>query len=396
MKETDQITFSAEKYQFLAGAGEMAELTRLKDWSKTPVGPAKEWPQSLQTTLSIVLKSKFPMFLWWGPELVCFYNDAYRPSLGNDGKHPTILGMTAKEAWPEIWDMIKPLIDQVLAGGEATWSEDQLVPIYRNGTIEDVYWTFSYSPVNDESGKVAGVLVICTETTEKINTQREIEERERNLLLVIKQAPVAIAIFRGPGYIVEVANAHALKLWGRKEKDVINKPILEVMSELVSQGIKDLLDDVYKTGKHFKATELPVKILRNDKMEMVYVNFVYQPLYDSYGTINGIISIGTEVTDHVVSRKEVEESEERFRSMAESTDILIGVGDDTSNATYFNKAWVELTGRPMDVLLKFGWADLVHPEDKEDYVNIYLKAFAKRTSFTGEFRVLNKAGSYRW
>src|SRR5258708_5895428 len=87
---------------FLEGGGEMGNLIRSKDWSKTPLGDVSTWPQSLRTTLSIILNSKFPMFLWWGPELTCLYNDAYRPSLGNEGKHPYILGAPAIEAWSEI------------------------------------------------------------------------------------------------------------------------------------------------------------------------------------------------------------------------------------------------------------------------------------------------------
>ena len=116
--------------QFLDSGGEMGALIRAKDWSKTPVGNPETWPQSLRTTMGIVLNSKFPMFLWWGPELICFYNDAYRPSLGQNGKHPFILGMRAEEAWPEIWEVIKPLIDQVFAGGDSVWSENQLIPIH--------------------------------------------------------------------------------------------------------------------------------------------------------------------------------------------------------------------------------------------------------------------------
>jgi len=128
---------------FLSGGGEMGKLIREKNWEETPVGNPQQWPQSLRTTLNILLNSKFPMFLWWGKELTCFYNDAYRPSLGINGKHPGILGKPAEDAWAEIWDIIKPLIDQVLNEGDATWSENQLIPIYRNGKIEDVYWTFS-------------------------------------------------------------------------------------------------------------------------------------------------------------------------------------------------------------------------------------------------------------
>jgi len=152
---------------------EMSRLVAMKDWSGTAIGQPASWPQSLQTAVSIVLSSKFPMFLWWGPQLLCFYNDAYRPVLGENGKHPQIVGMPANEAWAEIWHIIKPLIDEVLKG-ETIWREDQLIPIYRNGKIENVYWTFSYSPVNDESGKPGGVLVMCSETTEKIKGQKNI------------------------------------------------------------------------------------------------------------------------------------------------------------------------------------------------------------------------------
>src|SRR4051812_44133830 len=93
---------------FLSGTGEMVELTREKDWSKTPLGPIENWQHSLRTIVATILNSKFPMFLFWGPDLICLYNDAYRPSLGKDGKHPSILGMKAEDGWVEIWDIIKP------------------------------------------------------------------------------------------------------------------------------------------------------------------------------------------------------------------------------------------------------------------------------------------------
>src|SRR5579871_5508344 len=105
--------YSIRTLKFLEGDGEMAGLIRSKDWSKTAIGDPEKWPQSLRTTLSIVLNSKFPMFLWWGAEMIQFYNDAYRPSLGNEGKHPKALGQRAEDCWGEIWHIIKPLIDQV-------------------------------------------------------------------------------------------------------------------------------------------------------------------------------------------------------------------------------------------------------------------------------------------
>ena len=177
---------------FLKGGGEMGELTRNFDWNNNILGSPDNWPQSLRTTLGIILNSKFPMFLWWGNDLIQFYNDAYRPSLGSNGKHPSALGQRGVDCWPEIWPAIKPLIDQVRAGGEAIWRQDQLIPIYRNGALEDVYWTFSYSPVNDESGHVGGVLVVCTETTEKIITLQKLKGSEDELRFAVETTELGV------------------------------------------------------------------------------------------------------------------------------------------------------------------------------------------------------------
>lgn len=144
------------------------------NWAQHPLGLPDKWPQSLHSTLSILFYSKFPMFLWWGPDLYCFYNDAYRPSLGKTGKHPAAMGEKGNVVWPEIWDVIYPEIEQVMNGGEATWHEDLYLPIFRNNRMEDVYWTYSYSPVIGESEKVVGVLVTCNETTEKIINAKQL------------------------------------------------------------------------------------------------------------------------------------------------------------------------------------------------------------------------------
>ncbi|HEY9487869.1 MAG TPA: PAS domain-containing sensor histidine kinase, partial [Chryseosolibacter sp.] len=150
MMETDSTT-----YRFLEGGGEMGALMRSYGWSRSPLGPPVQWPQSLRTVVDLILHSQVPMLLWWGDELIQFYNDAYRPSLGENGKHPRALGQAAKECWPESWHIITPLIDRVRNGGRV-WSEDRQIPICRNGKIEDGYWTFGYSPVRDESGSIAG------------------------------------------------------------------------------------------------------------------------------------------------------------------------------------------------------------------------------------------------
>jgi hypothetical protein len=129
--------------------GEAARAMRAVDWSATPVGDPARWPRTLKTLVSVMLRSRYPMFLWWGPSLTQFYNDAYVPSFGV-GKHPAAMGQPGRECWQEIWPIIGPQIDDVMQRGKASWNEDQLVPIFRNGRIEDVFWTYGYSPVQDE------------------------------------------------------------------------------------------------------------------------------------------------------------------------------------------------------------------------------------------------------
>src|SRR5690606_10360145 len=111
-----------------------------------------------------------------------------------EGKHPAALGQFGEDCWPEIWPDIKPLIDQVIETGEAIWRENEFLPIYRNGRLEDVYWTFCYSPVYNEAGRVAGVLVTCSETTEEVMARERIKVREQNLHNIILQAPVGMCI----------------------------------------------------------------------------------------------------------------------------------------------------------------------------------------------------------
>ena len=214
---------------FLTGGGEMGAIIRSYDWSQKSLGAMEFWPQSLRTTLSIVINSKFPMFLFWGEELLCFYNDAYRPSLGNDGKHPWAIGKPGHEVWPEIWPFIKPIIDNVLNGGEANWNEDQLLPIYRNGQMEDVYWTFSYSPVNDESGKPAGVFVTCTETTNKVDALHKLHVSDNRFNNLVRQANVGIVVLNGMEMRVELVNERYGMLINCTPDELINKPLFEII-----------------------------------------------------------------------------------------------------------------------------------------------------------------------
>jgi hypothetical protein len=173
--------------------GELGALCRGLDWSATALGPVAGWSQSLRTIASTMLRTRHPMFLFWGPALVQIYNDGYRPSLGEGGRHPRALGMRGAEFWTEIWDIIGPQIEDVMTQGTATWHEDQLVAIERNGRIEEVYWTYSYSPVRDDDGSIGGTLVVCQETTQRVIAERRLRTLHRMAALPTHGSPADAA-----------------------------------------------------------------------------------------------------------------------------------------------------------------------------------------------------------
>jgi signal transduction histidine kinase len=144
-----------------------------RDWSKTPLGPLETWPSSLKTMIGVMLSSRFPMMLGWGPQLLQFYNDAYLPVLGV--KHPASLGAPVSAAWAEIWNVVGPLMLSVLAGGPALWREHELLFINSRGFAQETFHTFSQSPVPDDDGQVGGVLLTVQETTEQVQGERQLE-----------------------------------------------------------------------------------------------------------------------------------------------------------------------------------------------------------------------------
>jgi PAS domain S-box-containing protein len=157
---------------WLVGGGEIGARIRAHDWSRTPLGPIQAWPQSLRSALSICLGSRFPIVLYWGADRVVLYNDAYAEILGK--KHPWALGRACREVWSEIWDVIAPMLDGVVASGQATWSDDQLLLLERRGYPEECYFSFSFSPVGGAGRQVEGVFTAVIETTRRVLGERRL------------------------------------------------------------------------------------------------------------------------------------------------------------------------------------------------------------------------------
>ena len=162
-----------QAYDWLTGGGEMGQLIRGYNWSATPLGPIEAWPQSLRSAVSILLPSKAQIAMFWGPDLITLYNDAYRPVLGK--KHPHALGLPGREVWSEIWETgLKGLFEGVLQTGEAFWASDYPFYLERLGFPEETFFDVSYDPVRDESGKVAGLFCIVSETTSRVISDRRL------------------------------------------------------------------------------------------------------------------------------------------------------------------------------------------------------------------------------
>ncbi|HEV2458563.1 MAG TPA: ATP-binding protein [Ktedonobacterales bacterium] len=157
------------------GNSEMARLMRAMDWSRTPLGPLESWSPTLRMMVPFLLANRFPLLLWWGPEFLQLYNDAYRPVLGT--KHPQYLGRSVRECWSEIWDVIGPLIATPFSGGPATWSDDIFLEVYRHGFTEETHFTIAYSPVPDETAPngIGGVLATVHEISAKVVGERRVE-----------------------------------------------------------------------------------------------------------------------------------------------------------------------------------------------------------------------------
>ncbi len=202
----------------IIGQGEMADLIRRFDWTRSPLGAVESWPDSLLGTVNMMLSCPQPMFLWWGPELTQMYNDAYRTLIRAD-KHPKAIGQPGKECWPEIWHIIGPQIAAVMKDGTPTFQRNGLVPIYRNEKLEDVYWTYSYSPVYSRDGKVQATLVVCTDTTKEVVAGQRLRKSEYRFRRFVEEANVGVLIRDLRGNLSYI-NPYMLNLLGYTREEV--------------------------------------------------------------------------------------------------------------------------------------------------------------------------------
>ena len=219
---------------------------------------------------------------------------------------------------------------------------------------------------------------------------------EANLREMIRQSPVATVLLRGRSMVIEIVNEKGLELWGREYDEVINRPITQALPELIDQGFDKLLDQVYTTGSPFTGNEVPAQLIRFGKPEIFYLNFIYQPLKNEYGDSEGIIAVAIDVTETVVARKKIEESQKELNELANAVPQLVWVANSNGDVLYYNERVSEFSGAQKNNDGKWQWEGLVHPDDLRATDRAWEESIKKGIEYQVEHRIKMKNGEYRW
>lgn len=377
---------AASDLPFLSGDSATSQLMRGMDWSGPGLGQPAQWPQPLQSVVSLMLGSAFPMFVAWGPSLHTLYNDAYGQIMG--AKHPGGMGQPFHEIWHEIRADVEPLVRRVM-GGEAFFMENLPLRMHRRGFDEDTWFTFSYSPVHDEAGAVAGFFCACTETTGMVLAERHQRAEQERLQSLFDQAPGFIAIMRGPDHVFEFASQAYVQLTGFR--DVVGKPLAVALPEVVEQGFVKLLDHVFRTGEPFvgRSVRLMLNRERDAPPTEAWLDFVYQPLRDATGAINGVFVQGHEVT-------ELQRTQQALLAFSNSIPAIAWVAATDGPLERFNSQWQIYTGQTEESALGHGWTASLHPDDRALARQTWEGVRAGNQAWQVEYRLRGADGAYRW
>ena len=247
------------------------------------------------------------------------------------GKGNKIEGKPLVEILPEIKNQEFPaLLQKVYTTGIPYIANEALARVKRKGKMENVYFNFVYQPYREVDDTISGVTIIAVEVTEQVKAKKIIEENDKRFRNLVEQAPVAMCVVRGDKFVFEVANEKHLQLIGKTKEQVMNMPVFTALPEAAGQGYEALLGGVYKTGIPFIANESPLTVNRNGKEETIYVNFVFEPLYDMKHKIDGVFSIASDVTEQVLAKKIIEESEKQLQNIFKQSPFAFSImkGED--------------------------------------------------------------------
>ncbi len=298
-----QSTFPIER-EFPHNRGVMADAIRAADWASSPLGPIQSWSASLKAAVEIVLDSPSSRLLVWGPEFITIYNDAYLPVLGglpNDGT-----GRSYADFRPNMWVNIAPQMHAAMAGDGQIVT--QLRTVEREGLSgEAAFFRLSFTPIRDEYGLVQGVMQDLVETTSYIKIQHELNAENRRFRELFDQAPVFLLLAASANFEVKYANAAYKTLVG--DREIIGKTIAEALPEAVVQGFVELMSQVYASGEPmiFMDTAFDLASGSDQQPTRLYLDFIYQPIFDANTHVTGILCVGSDTTEGHLARDQADQ-----------------------------------------------------------------------------------------
>jgi|GEM_PF-992579 len=419
--------------RFLSGGGEMGKLIRNKDWTKTSLGSPHTWPQSLKTTLSIILNSGYPMLLWWGPDLICFYNDSYQPILLSNGSHQQILGLTGKNAGIAYWNHIEPSIEKVLVSGEPIFADRQINQFDGLSKEENIYQRFCYCAVTDESGKPGGVLMTCTEATEtpvirknpegkngenlnsgikqifpvqadrdrliaaemeaseKRAAREDLEENDQKLNIVVAASDLAVWELNLKTREAKYSDRYLEILGYPKGTVLTHQQILQHLHPDDLPIREKAFEDAFSSGiLHYQS-----RLIWNDK-SLHWIEGKGKVFFGDDGSPTHMIGTLRDITDEKNYQKGLEEREQKFRLLADSMPQHIWTSDTEGNLNYYNNSVFEYSGLNLEEIQKNGWMHIVHPDDREENIRRWTESIVTGKNFLFEHRFRKHTGEYRW
>ena len=414
---------------FLAGGGEMGARARRLDWAATPLGPTDGWPQSLRTATSILLNSRHPMFLAWGPDLASIYNDAYAPLLGE--RHPAALGQTFRTIWPEIWDDIAPLIATALAG-DATWSEDRPFTLMRKGYPETAWFTFSYSPIRDETGGVGGMFCACNETTAKVllerrlNFQLRLSERQRAARTAHDVVAVTARMLGDTLNLDRTGFSEVDPRTGviRPQADWVHGPLRyppgrfklsDFGPELEANAlagrptrIDNTETDASRAAKLFRQVGvralLVIPLIKQGRLVAALSGQMARPRRwcdDEIALLGAVLEQTWAALQAARAETALRQSERRLRDVQAAGHVGSFDWDLDSGRVHRSAEYLAIYGLPADAPTVSGvredWLTRVHPDDRDAVAAHFQEAVTHPGAFEHEYRILRSdTGEARW
>lgn len=315
------------------------------------------------------------------------------------GKSPQIIGCKLIDALPELEGQpFMDVLSQVRTTGKPYKGYKEFCYLVRNGKREECYFDFIYAPIfNDEETEIIGVSVVATEVTDQVNAEKKLAETEYTFEKIIKESDYSIALYKGPDLIIDIANNSMLRTWGKNEK-VIGMKLEEALPELEGQPFLDILKDIFKTGKTYSATEDEVVLERNGQLYTSYYNFSYKPLFNEQGEVYAILNFATDVTEMVLTKKQLKLNEEKYKNLADSLPIIVWTADKDGNIDYYNKQWYDYTGFTSIDSRESATEKIIHPDDQKRSIDIWMTSKANKTNYEIEYQFRDRTSedAYRW